>query len=163
MTDADRPRPSGPFELRPIGWVRSTRSEAIDDGWDDETSSIELDGERFTPDALAGLDAFSHVDVVYLFDQVDEAKVHLGLRHPRNNPDWPEVGIFAQRAKVRPNRLGVTTAEIHSVEGLAVHVQGLDAIDGTPVLDLKPHVTDFAPRSPVRQPAWITELMAGYW
>ena len=57
----------------------------------------------------------------------------------------------------------MTTAEIHSVEGLAVHVQGLDAIDGTPVLDLKPHVTDFAPRSPVRQPAWITELMAGYW
>lgn len=77
--------------------------------------------------------------------------------------DWPLVGIFAQRAKGRPNRLGVTTCELLSVDGLSLQVRGLDAIDGTPVLDIKPYVLEFAPRTPVRQPAWISELMRGYW
>lgn len=72
-------------------------------------------------------------------------------------------GIFAQRAKGRPNRLGVSVCELLAVEGLTVTAQGLDAIDGTPVLDLKPYLQEFAPRSPVRQPAWSHELMAGYW
>ena len=152
-----------PITCTPIGHVRGGRIEPIDDDWDAVEATIELDGERFGPDVLAGLDAFSHIDVVFVFDRVDEAAVHLGARHPRNNPDWPAVGIFAQRAKVRPNRIGVTTCPLLGVDGLTLRVRGLDAIDGTPVLDIKPYLREFAPRGATTQPAWATELMAGYW
>lgn len=148
--------------VRPIGRVRGGRVEVIDDDWGTVTATIELD-ERFPDDALAGLDAFSHVEVVFVFDQVDEATIVVGARHPRNNADWPAVGIFAQRAKGRPNRIGLTTCEVVAVEGRRVVVRGLDAVDSTPVLDLKPYMREFAPRSEVRQPAWSSELMAGYW
>jgi len=85
------------------------------------------------------------------------------VRHPRGNPEWPEVGILAQRAKDRPNRLGVTTCRVLSVDGGVLHVQGLDAIDGTPVIDIKPHMQEFGPRGDVHQPSWADELMHGYW
>jgi hypothetical protein len=70
---------------------------------------------------------------------------------------------FAQRAKGRPNRIGVTTCEILDVEGRRIRVRGLDAIDGTPVVDLKPFMAEFAPRGTVRQPEWSHELMRDYW
>jgi tRNA (Thr-GGU) A37 N-methylase len=143
--------------------VRSSRSEPIDDDWDSVSSSIEIDPERFGPAALAGLAEFSHVEVVYLFDQVEEASVQTGARHPRSNPDWPAVGILAQRAKMRPNRIGVTACRLLSVEGLTLRLSGLDAIDGTPVIDIKPVMREFLPRGEVRQPSWTSELMAGYW
>lgn len=149
--------------LTAIGTVTCPRAEAIDDDWGDIESTIELDAEQFTAAVLAGLTDFSHLDVVYVFDQVPVEKINLGARHPRNRDDWPEVGIFAQRAKARPNRLGVTTCELLGVDGLTIRVRGLDAIDGTPVVDIKPHVIEFGPRGEVRQPTWITELMAGYW
>jgi tRNA-Thr(GGU) m(6)t(6)A37 methyltransferase TsaA len=152
----------GAVRLRPIGVVRGGRHEPIDDDWGDVVATIVLD-DRFPPDALAGLDAFSHVEVVFLFDRVDERDVHVGARRPRGRADWPQVGIFAQRAKARPNRIGVTTCELVDVASRDVHVRGLDAIDGTPVLDLKPYMAEFAPRSPVRQPAWSSELMRDYW
>jgi tRNA (adenine37-N6)-methyltransferase len=148
--------------LLPIGVVRGGRVEAIDDDWGKVEATIVLD-ERFPPAALAGLDAFSHVDVVYVFHLVDVDAVNVGARHPRGRADWPEVGIFAQRAKARPNRIGVTTCELLGVDDRTVHVRGLDAIDGTPVLDLKPHMVEFDARGEVRQPAWATELMRDYW
>lgn len=151
------------FDVTAIGWVESERVDPIDDDWGDVVSTVRLDDRRFGPDVLAGLSDFSHVEVLFLFDQVDEASVNLSARHPRNNPDWPVVGIFAQRAKGRPNRLGSTTCELVDVDGLVVRVRGLDAIDGTPVLDIKPFVREFAPRGPTDQPDWIGELMKNYW
>ena len=161
------------IEMRPIGVVRSPRSEAIDDDWGAIESVVALDGARLgragdgvaAGDDLptAGLDAFSHVEVVFLFDGVDPDAVCTGARNPRGNPDWPRVGILAQRAKDRPNRIGVTVCQLRSVGGTAVEVAGLDAVDGTPVLDVKPYLTGFAPRGAVRQPLWAEELMAGYW
>lgn len=149
--------------LTTIGTVESPRTEPLDDDWGDVISSITLDSDQFGPEVLSGLSGFSHIDVVFVFDRVDESKVTLGARHPRNREDWPLVGIFAQRAKGRPNRLGVTTCELVSVDGLAITVRGLDAIDATPVLDIKPHVVEFGPRTEVVQPEWISELMRGYW
>jgi tRNA-Thr(GGU) m(6)t(6)A37 methyltransferase TsaA len=151
------------FSLRPIGEVRSGRTEPVDDGWDAVATRIVLDASRFGVEAVAGLDSFSHVEVVFLFDRVDESTVHVGARRPRGRADWPEVGIFAQRGKDRPNRLGLTVCRLLAVEGTELVVEGLDAIDGTPVLDLKPWMAEFGPRGAVRQPAWATELMAGYW
>ncbi len=149
--------------MTPIGTVRSTRAAIEDDRWDSVVSSIALDAAQFTAEALAALDAFSHVEVVYLFDRVDPADVEKGARHPRGNRAWPKVGIFAQRGKNRPNRIGVTICRVDRVEGLCVHVTGLDAVEGTPVLDIKPWVREFGPRGEVRQPEWMGELMRSYW
>jgi tRNA-Thr(GGU) m(6)t(6)A37 methyltransferase TsaA len=151
------------ISLNPIGYVRGGRTEAIDDDWGDVEAVIELDALQFDPDVTAGLDDFSHLEVVYVFHLVDEAKIETKARHPRNNKEWPLVGIFAQRAKGRPNRIGMTTCEIVAVDGLRVTVRGLDAIDGTPVLDVKPYMTEFAPRTAVKQPDWSHELMKQYW
>jgi tRNA-Thr(GGU) m(6)t(6)A37 methyltransferase TsaA len=135
----------------------------MDDDWGAVMATISLDGDRFAPDALAGLEEFSHVEVVYVFHLVDEEQVHTASRHPRDRADWPKVGIFAQRARMRPNRLGVSVCRLLNVEGLTVGVQALDAIDGTPVVDLKPYMAEFGPRGKVYQPPWSHELMAGYW
>jgi tRNA-Thr(GGU) m(6)t(6)A37 methyltransferase TsaA len=149
------------FTLNPVGVVHSSRSEADDDNWDSENSKIELI-PPFDDQALRGLTDFSHCIVVYVFDQAswDESKM---ARHPRGNTDWPKVGIFAQRAKDRPNRLGVTVCQVLAVNGSTIHVKGLDAIDGTPVVDIKPWMDEFGPRGNVSQPSWSTELMRGYW
>jgi tRNA (adenine37-N6)-methyltransferase len=149
--------------LTPIGHVRTTRADPVDDNWDAETTTIELDPKQFMPDALTSLDHFSHVEVIYWFHHEEAARPNLGARRPRGREDWPLVGIFAQRAKNRPNRLGLTVARILEVKGLTVRVSGLDAIDGTPVLDLKPWMEGFAPRGEVREPQWAKELMSGYW
>ncbi|SNS10760.1 tRNA-Thr(GGU) m(6)t(6)A37 methyltransferase TsaA [Geodermatophilus saharensis] len=151
------------MDVAPIGRVASPRTEPLDDDWDSVTATVTLDPARFGPDALRGLEEFSHVEVVYLFDRVDPGAVQTGARRPRGNPDWPEVGIFAQRGKGRPNRIGVTVCRLLGVDGLTLTVQALDAVDGTPVLDVKPYMAEFGPRGEVRQPAWSHELMAGYW
>lgn len=150
------------IELKPIGVVRSPISEPLDDVWGGVVSRIELDGARFTTDALLGLPEYSHVEVVFFFDRIPEAAIEYGARHPRGRADWPRVGIFAQRGKIRPNRLGVTVCRLLSVSGLSIEVEGLDAIEGTPVVDIKPYMKEFGPRGEVRQPAWASELMAGY-
>ncbi|WP_156256314.1 SAM-dependent methyltransferase [Sandarakinorhabdus oryzae] len=149
--------------LTPIGQVHGGRSEAIDDDWGASRASIRLDPAGFTTEALLGLDAFSHAEVIFLFDKVTDNQITTTARHPRGNPDWPRVGIFAQRGKNRPNRLGVTICRIVGVDGLNLEVEGLDAIDGTPVLDIKPVMAGFLPRGDVREPDWARAIMADYW
>src|SRR4051794_33180085 len=106
--------------LQPCGYVHSTRKSAVDDRWDAETAYVELDA-RFSTDSLAGLESFSHVEVIFFMDQVNPEKIVSGARHPRNNEAWPRVGIFAQRAKNRPNQLGTTICRIEKVDGLKLH------------------------------------------
>lgn len=152
-----------PVVMLPIGHVVGGRTEATDDQWDTVDAVIELDTRRFSEESVAGLDQFSHVDVVFVFDRVTPGDVVNGARHPRGRTDWPRVGIFAQRAKDRPNRIGVSTASLRGVDGTTVMVRGLDAVDGTPVLDLKPHVAAMGPRGAVTQPDFMEELMRDYW
>jgi tRNA (adenine37-N6)-methyltransferase len=149
--------------IRPIGVVRSPRVTATDDNWGSVVSTIELDPDRLPLDSTLGMDQFSHLEVIYLFHKVSEADVETGARHPRNRTDWPRVGILAQRARRRPNRIGVSCCDLISVNGLMLTVRGLDAIDGTPVIDVKPYVREFGPRSTVRQPEWTSELMSEYY
>jgi tRNA (adenine37-N6)-methyltransferase len=147
---------------KPIGYVEAIRPHAEDDFWGGEESCIAL-VEGFGADALKGLSEFSHVEILYYFHEVEASKIVTGARHPRNNPQWPEVGIFAQRGKNRPNQLGSTISRVLRVEGTRLYVSELDAIDKTPVLDIKPIMTEFLPREPVRQPVWSHELMRQYW
>ena len=148
--------------LEPIGVVRSRRADVEDDDWGRVEAQIVIDS-ALPIDALDGIDGFSHAEVIFHFDRVPVAAVVFGARHPRGNHAWPKVGILAQRAKARPNRLGSTIVEVMGRDGRTLHVRGLDAIDGTPVLDVKPVIREFLPRSPVRQPDWATELMREYW
>lgn len=149
------------FSVEPIGFVRSPRRDLSDDFWGAVEAEIAL-VDTFAPDALFGLEDFSHVEVLFLMDRVDPAKVETGARHPRERADWPLVGIFSQRGKARPNRLGLTRASIVSVGGRSLRVRGLDAIDGSPVLDIKPWMEEFAPIGSTRQPDWASELMRDY-
>ncbi|MGV3525006.1 MAG: SAM-dependent methyltransferase [Candidatus Sericytochromatia bacterium] len=151
-----------PLEMEAIGWVSAAREQAEDDYWGGESACITLD-QRFAPEALQGLDAFSHVEVLFYFHGVSPEKIVTAARHPRNNPDWPAVGIFAQRGKNRPNRIGSTICRVLKVDGRQVWVAELDAIAGTPVLDLKPVLREFLPREAVTQPDWAGELMRDYW
>jgi tRNA (Thr-GGU) A37 N-methylase len=151
------------INLTPIGFVRGGRSEATDDDWGSVRARIELDPTRFAPDALEGLSTFSHAEIIFHFNLVPETKIVAGARHPRGQTDWPKVGIFAQRGKNRPNRLGVSVCTIIEVKGLCLEVQGLDAIDGTPVLDIKPVLKGFLPREDIVEPDWAGEIMAQYW
>ena len=107
--------------MRPIGVVSSERTEPVDDDWDRIPATITL-LPPFDADSILGLDAFSHLEVVYLFDRVEPGDVHSGARVPRGNPAWPAVGIFAQRARNRPNRLGSTICPILRCEGRQLFV-----------------------------------------
>ena len=150
------------FTLSPIGVVRSSRTAPEDDYWGEATATIELSPEVPT-EALDGIDEYSHAEIFFILDRVAETAVERGSRHPRGNTAWPRVGIFAQRAKARPNRLAATIVRIQRRDGRVLHVAGLDAIDGTPVVDIKPVLREFLPQGEIRQPAWATELMRHYW
>jgi len=154
---------SNEIAARPIGYVRGGRIEPTDDAWDGVEARIELDPAQFGPEAIEGLGEFSYVEVLFHFHQVAPATIVTSARHPRGNKAWPKVGIFAQRGKNRPNRIGSTICALISVDGLTLRVRGLDAIDGTPVLDIKPVMRGFLPRGEVREPEWAGELMKGYW
>lgn len=151
------------INLTPIGVVFSSRKKAEDDNWDSEQVHIELNTSQFSSEALMGLSDFSHVEILFYMDQVDPAKIEKTARHPRNNTEWPKVGIFSQRGKNRPNQIGTTICRVLKVDGHKLYLEGLDAIDGSPVLDIKPWVIEFAPRGSVFQPKWISELMQKYW
>lgn len=148
--------------LSPIGIVKNIREAVKDDNWGGIVSVIELNSS-FQEDALFQIEEFSHAEIIYYFHLVEDNKIETGARHPRHNTDWPRAGIFAQRGKNRPNRLGATMVKIINRKGTQLFVQGLDAIDGTPVLDIKPVMREFLPREEVCQPAWVTELMKNYW
>lgn len=150
------------YSVEPIAFVSAVRKTPEDDFWGGEVSEICLVG-TMDPSALAGLETFSHVEVLFLFHGVSEDKIVSGARHPRNNVAWPKVGILAQRGKNRPNRIGSTICKVVGVEGPILRVSELDAIDGTPVLDIKPVLKEFLHREATSQPDWATELMSSYW
>lgn len=110
---------------------------------------------------MDGVDGFSHLEVIYYFNK--SAKVVMGSEHPRENESWPRVGIFAQRKKDRPNHLGHTTVNLIARRGRKLIVSKLDAINGTPILDIKPVFKEYLPKGDVKQPDWVSELMKYYW
>lgn len=150
------------YTIEPIAYVTNQRKSIEDDHWGSVLSTIVL-REDIPASSLKGIEAFSHLEIIFLFDKVPDSKIQYGARHPRNRKDYPEVGIFAQRGKNRPNKLGVTMVELVELKDRAIIVRGLDAIDGTPVIDIKPVMKEFLPRGEIRQPYWSSSLMQQYW
>ena len=150
------------INLTPIAFVENERNQIEDDNWGEVVSKIVLTDE-FSEESLAGIEEFSHAEIVFYFDRVKREKIVTGSRYPRGRQDWGKVGIFAQRGKNRPNRIGLTTVKIIRREGKILYVRGLDAINGTPVLDIKPVMREFQPKEKLRQPKWATEIMRNYW
>jgi len=149
------------FAVRPVAVVRNSRTEAIDDQWNSITSTIEL-LDDVPAASITGLETFSHMEILFLADRASDVPPAPWSRRPRGNPDWPEVGIFAQRNKDRPNRLLSSIATIVAVGERTVTVTGLDAIDGTPVLDIKPVFSWSGPQGPLVTPEWSDELGEHY-
>ncbi|MFJ9133473.1 SAM-dependent methyltransferase [Streptomyces sp. NPDC102256] len=149
------------FEITSIGTVRNDRTDVQHtDNWGAVRSTITLD-ERFGEACLQGLEDFSHVEVLFVFDQLAELDDYREPRPYRGRSDLPPVGVFAGRGPRRPNRIGVTCCAVESVQGRELTVVGLDAVSGTPVIDLKPTMTEFRPPG-VHQPEWVSSLMSEY-
>ncbi len=149
------------FQIESIGTVYNKRKEAVDDFWGDTISEIRLH-DSIPESSLDGIENFSHVEVLFVFDKATEPVVY-GSVHPRGNTNWPKVGIFVQRKKNRPNLMGATICEIVKREGRSLWVKLLDAIDETPVIDIKPVWQGFLPQKPVIEPEWSKELMINYY
>lgn len=148
------------MNLDPIGWVRSPATEGVDENWGAVVAEIHV-AESLAA-GLRGIEQFSHLLVVFYMHQATFDPATDLVRRPRGRADLPEVGIFAQRAKHRPNPLGLTAVRLLGVAGAVLRVQGLDALDGTPVLDLKPYFPAFDRVADAVTPAWVDRLMAGY-
>jgi tRNA-Thr(GGU) m(6)t(6)A37 methyltransferase TsaA len=145
----------------PIGTVRCPVTQMSQGNWGEVVSEIHLEPQYAA--GLEGLGEFSHAIVVFWLDQMkpfDPAKQL--LRKPRGRDDLDAVGVFAQRTKYRPNPIGVTAVEIVGVKGNIVSVRGLDALDGTPVLDLKPYIPEFDRIGEPRMPEWVRHFIEGY-
>jgi tRNA-Thr(GGU) m(6)t(6)A37 methyltransferase TsaA len=143
-----------------IGVVYNGIKEPTDEGWDSVVSEVVLD--ESLADGLDGIEEFSHVLIFFWMHRAPEAEPVRMRRRPQGRDDMPEVGIFAQRARHRPNPIGVTTVRLLRRERNRLIVQGLDAINGTPVVDVKPHVPQFDAVDSPRTPDWINRLMERY-
>ncbi|HEX7586960.1 MAG TPA: tRNA (N6-threonylcarbamoyladenosine(37)-N6)-methyltransferase TrmO, partial [Anaerolineae bacterium] len=124
-----------------------------DTRWSDVESEIEIDPQW--RGALAGLAEFSHIWVVTYLDRMPAAS--LGLA-PKMRDGAPSVGIFATRGPQRPNPIGICAVELIQVFGGILRVRGLDALDGTPVLDLKPYLARRDAIKNTRVGAWAQEF-----
>ena len=154
----------GEITLTPVGVVRSSRMKPEDDRWDAELARVELDPAQFSAEALAGLADFSHVEIVFFMDRVDPGTAEKASRHPRNNANWPKIGIFraTREGQAEPHRNNdLQNCECRGIE--RARGKGWMRSMASPVSRLKPWVAEFGPRGSVRQPQWISELMRGYW
>jgi len=149
------------IKLKPIAFVKNSRITATDDFWEAVTSEIEL-ADDIPTDAFENITEFSHLEIIYFFDKVEDSEIVFSGR-PRGNANYPVVGIFGQRKKDRPNRLGLCTVELLEHHGRSIRVKFLDAIEGTPILDIKPVFKEFQTKGRIKQPAWATDLMKNYW
>jgi len=148
------------IELVPVGFVANSVKETVDDNWGSVVSRLNIEPQFAR--GIRHLDQFSHAIIItYLHhSRFDPAKDL--VRRPRGLGSMPEVGIFSQRAKDRPNPIGITTVKIVAVGDNYVDVRGLDAIDGTPIVDIKPYYLQFDSVPSAKTPPWVDELMKNY-
>jgi len=145
---------------KPIGIVKSPVKEGVDRDWDKIKSEIHI-SEEFVG-GLTGIESFTHIIIVFEMHRSSWTPETDMVRHPQGREDMPLIGIFAQRAKHRPNPIGITSVKLLGVDGNILRVQGLDAIDETPVLDIKPYFPHFDRVADSSTPEWVDKLMQDY-
>lgn len=148
------------IKLVPIGLVQNAVEHKKDNSWGDDVSEIILD--KSLSSGLDGLMDFSHAIIIYYLDKANFIKEKHLQRRPQNREDMPLVGIFSQRGKDRPNHIGITTVQVLSVKDNILTVKGLDAINGTPVLDIKPYYPMYDCKENATVPEWVLRLMKKY-
>jgi tRNA-Thr(GGU) m(6)t(6)A37 methyltransferase TsaA len=148
---------SADITLRAIGTVKNAVQEPLgpEYNWQDTASEIVLDNSL--AGALDGLENFSHIIVLYWMHRVSYREPFSTKIHPRGNPELPLVGRFATRSPHRPNPLGMSTARLLERKGNILKVKGLDAIDGTPVIDIKPHIPGSDSPEDAETPLWVDQ------
>jgi tRNA-Thr(GGU) m(6)t(6)A37 methyltransferase TsaA len=143
--------------LDPIGFVKT---DAVGDEVKDKSRISQIIINDNLAQALEGIDGFSHVFVIFWMSQIPEDKRMILKVHPRGRMDMPLLGVFATRTNLRSNPIGLTLVELLKVEGTTLTVRGLDAFDGTPILDIKPFDSwDNAEKA--RVPEWWINLNKG--
>ena len=148
------------IQFQPIGMIKSPVTKMSQGNWGSVQSEIHL-GKHYLP-GLKGLEDFSHIIVVFYLDRATFIPSEHLLRHPRGQKEQPKIGVFAQRTKYRPNPIGISSVELLSVESNVVTVKGLDAMDDTPLLDLKPYMPIFDKIDDARLPEWSGKFNKGY-
>ena len=145
--------------LRPIGYVRNRVKAPTPDGWADVESRIVIRPE-YQPMVL-NLGDYSHVIVVFWPHEVpDDVRGSKPQLHPRDDETYPLMGVLATRSQIRPNPILVTPVRLLAIKGNILKVRGLDAIDGTPVLDIKPYLPFYDAVPDARVPDWVAEAQA---
>jgi tRNA-Thr(GGU) m(6)t(6)A37 methyltransferase TsaA len=151
------PPPLADVTLRPIGVVRNRVKQPVGEGWEDVESRIVLRPEL--ADALLGLDGYSHIWVLFWPHQIpEEIRGSKPRLHPRDDPANPLQGVLATRAQIRHNPILLSAVPLLKVESNVLSVRGLDAVDGSPVLDIKPYIPHHDSLPEARVPQWVTEL-----
>ena len=150
------------YSIEPIAYVKNSREKVEDDFWGDVISEIII-SEKISESSLRGIEEFSHLEIIFYFHLADLAKITICSSHPRENKKFPKHPIFAQRKKARPNLLGTSIVKLIKAEKNKLTVEGLDAVDGTPIIDIKPVIREFLPEENIKQPEWVSELMKNYW
>ena len=140
--------------LKPIGFVRRT---TVEDEVKDKTRLSQVVINDEFAEALNGVNEFSHVFVLFWLHGVSDKQRKILKVHPRGRKDLPLLGVFATRTMFRPNPVGLTLVELIQVEGNVLTVRGLDAFDGTPVLDIKPF-DSWDKTSTFKVPGWWIKL-----
>ena len=128
--------------VNPIGFAYNERHEIEDDYWGEVVTKIILNSSLLE-EALSEIESFSHLEIIFYFHMVNKNKIVTGARYPRNDEALPKVRFFAQRGKNGLNQLGLTTVRIIKREGRELSVVGLDCINKTPILDIKPVMKEF--------------------
>jgi tRNA-Thr(GGU) m(6)t(6)A37 methyltransferase TsaA len=146
------PVPREPAVFRPIGVVRNRVRTPRMDGWEHVRSDLIFRDDL--TDALDGIETYSHVIVVFHLHRVPEQERTTGRIHPRGDSRLPEQGVLATRSQRRPNAIGVSVVPLLRRRKNILRVRGLDAIDGTPVLDIKPYVPRYDSVTDAKVPDW---------
>jgi len=143
------------INLRPIGFVKNAVTEPKREDWQSITSEIIVNEDL--KEALSGIDEFSHIIVIYWMHRTSPAERSIMKVHPKRNQNLPLVGVFVTRSPARPNPIGIATVKLLECRDNVLKVIGLDAIDGTPVLDIKPHIPGADSPTAAKTPGWLTK------
>ena len=141
--------------LKAIGIVRNEFKQPPEVSYPWETVVSEVVIDDSLTGALDGLEDFSHIIVLWWMHQAVPDKMPLKI-HPKGNQELPLVGRLVTRTPNRPNRIGKSTVRLLRRRGNILRVEGLDAIDGTPVIDIKPYIPGYDSAKDARVPPWIT-------